>query len=311
MRLRRAGVAATLVAVLLACGPVLRVRAAGCTAIDYQAGLAVANAALQALPADVVTARSEINGLLAADPSRGVALQPVVDDLSAVPPEVADARTRLAAMSATLAYAPHSACNYDGAAARNTLHHVYASPAFSHLDDSNANSIVGAILSFLAGLLNGATAALGGVPGILLAIAVLGAGALVAWRRWHGSAASRGARVDEPLAAGDDPDAEWRAAERAAAAGDHREAIRRAFRSALIEVALRSRVHLDAAWTTRELLARCDAGGDVLVALAAAASLFERAWYGGRAVAAADWILAAERCATVRLLARRDGVAHA
>ena len=112
-------------------------------------------------------------------------------------------------------------------------------------------------------------------------------------------------------AAGDDPDAEWRAAERAAAAGDHREAIRRAFRSALIEVALRGRVHLDAAWTTRELLARCDADGDVLVALAAAASLFERAWYGGRAVTAADWDLAAERCAAVRRLARRQGVARA
>lgn len=310
MRLRRTGVAGALVAVLLAAGPALRARAASCPAIDYQAGLAAASAALQAVPPDIATARSDVSALLAADTSRSVALQPVVDDLAALPPDEQDAHIRLAAMSATLAYAPNSTCNYDGTAARNTLHGVYASPGFSHLDDSTNNSIVDTILNFLAGLFKGAAAALGPL-GILLALAVLGLGALLAWRRWHGAAASRGARVDEPAAAGDDPDTEWRAAERAAAAADYREAIRRAFRSALIEVALRSRMHLDAAWTTREVLARCDADGDVLVALAAAASLFERAWYGGRPVVAADWNLAAERCVIVRRLVQRERAARA
>jgi hypothetical protein len=310
MRLSRGRAAAALLAASLLCVGTTPARAAGCSALEYQATLAAAAAALQAAPADVATARRDVSALLDADPSRGAALRPVVDDLSATPALLDDAGTRLEAMSATLAYPAHSTCNDDGAAARSSLHGVYASPAFNHLDDSNQNGIVDAILNFLANVFGRAAGALG-PGGIVLVLVVLGLAAVVAWRRWRASAARAGARVDEPAAVGDDPDVEWRAAERAAAAGDHREAIRRAFRSALIDIALRGRVHLDSAWTTRELLARCDADGDVLIALAAAAALFERAWYGGRAVTAADWDLAAERCATVRRLARLHGVARA
>jgi hypothetical protein len=307
---RRTGVAAAALTVLVLRSAAMPVRAAGCTALEYQSRLAAAAAALEAVPAGVATARSDVTDLLNADPTRGIALQPVVDDLSASPPKTNDARMRLDAMSGALAYPPNSTCNYDGAPARSTLHDVYASPAFSHLDDSNQNGIVAAILKFLADLFRAIAGSLGS-GGILLVVVVLALAALLAWRRWHASAATRGARIDEPSAVGDDSDAEWRAAEGAAAAGDHREAIRRAFRSALIEVALHGRVHLDAAWTTRELLARCDADGDVLAALAAAASLFEHAWYGGRLVTALDWDLAAERCASVRRLARRQGAARA
>jgi hypothetical protein len=310
MRLSRGCVAAALLAVSVLCARPTPARAAPCGALEYQATLAAAAAALQTVPPDVVTARRDVSALLDADPSRGTALRPVVDDLAATPALLDDAGTRLQAMSATLAYPAHSTCNEDGAAARNTLHGVYASPALSHLDDSNHNGIVDAILNFLANVFGRAAGALG-PGGIVLVLVVLGLAAVLAWRRWRGSAAHAGARVDEPAAVGDDPDVEWRAAERAAVAGDHREAIRRAFRSALIDVALRGNVHLDAAWTTRELLARCDADGDVLIALAAAAALFERAWYGGRAVTAADWELAAERCATVRRLAHLHGVARA
>jgi hypothetical protein len=91
--------------------------------------------------------------------------------------------------------------------------------------------------------------------------------------------------------------------------GDHREAVRRAFRSALLEVAVRGRVRIDAAWTTRELLERCHADGDVLVALASAAAVFDRAWYSGTPVTEADWTLAAERCATLRRLVGHARVA--
>ena len=135
-----------------------------------------------------------------------------------------------------------------------------------------------------------------------MAIAVVGLAALIVWRRLRGSAALRGAAIEEPATSGDDPDAEWSAAQRAAAAGEYREAVRRAFRSALLEVAVRGRVHIDSTWTTRELLQRCHADGDVLVALAAAAALFERAWYSGNPVTEADWTLAAERCGTLRRL---------
>jgi uncharacterized protein DUF4129 len=306
-----AGVAAAMITVPLVCCSAMSVRAAGCPALDYQAGLAAVAVALETTPADVVTARNQVAGLLGADPSRSIALQPVLSDLSTAPPQLDDARMRLEAMSATLAYPAHSTCNYDGAPARNTLHDVYASSDFKHLDDSSQTSFIDAILNFLANVFGRAAGSLGVAGGLAVALAVLGLAALLAWRRWHGSAAARGAGIDDLPIAGDDPDAEWRAAERAAAGGDHREAIRRAFRSALIEVALRGRVRLDAAWTTRELLARCDADGDVLVALVAAAALFERAWYGGRAVTAAEWDLAAERCATVRRLARRHDVVRA
>ncbi len=70
---------------------------------------------------------------------------------------------------------------------------------------------------------------------------------------------------------------------------------------------MRGRVHIDAAWTTRELLQRIDAGGDVLMALAAAGALFERAWYSDAAVTREDWERAEERCSSVRRLARSRG----
>ncbi len=68
-------------------------------------------------------------------------------------------------------------------------------------------------------------------------------------------------------------------------------------------------MRIDAAWTTRELLARIDASGDVLVALAAAAAVFERAWYSGVAVTRDDWLSGRGRCAAVRRLARQAGPA--
>ena len=282
--------------------------AAGCTALDYQSSLAAAAAALRTAPRDFTTARQDVAALLAAAPARSLALQPVLDDLTTAPPLLDDARTRLDAMSATLAYPPNSTCNEDPAAARAALHGVYASPAFAHLDDSVQPGILQSILDFLSTVFSRAAGALGPAGALLITAAAVALTGLLAWRRWHGSAATRGAHAGEPALAGDDPDAEWRAAKAAAARGDHREAVRRAFRSALITVALRGRVRIDAAWTTRELLARCEAGGDILAALAGAAALFDRAWYSGTTVSAADWQLAAERCAAVRRLARQARV---
>ena len=212
-------------------------------------------------------------------------------------------------MSATLAYPRGSVCNENAAAARGALREVYAAPDFRHLDEPARQNPLAGIFDAIGNLLSRGAGALGPVGAVLLAAAVLGVALALAWRRWHGSAALRGASVEEPATPGDDPDAEWRAAERAAAAGDFREAVRRAFRSALVEVAVRGNARLDAAWTTRELLGRIDAAGDVLVALAAAAAVFERAWYSGVAVTGDDWTHAAERCAAVRRLARRAGAA--
>jgi hypothetical protein len=284
-------------------------RAAGCPALDYQAGLAAANSDLQRKPAGVAGALQRVTALLVADRASAVALQPVVDDLSTSPPRLDDARLRLSSMSATLAYPPGSVCDENADAARSALHSVYASPDFRHLDDASQTGLLAGILNFLRDLFGSVAGALGRLGTALLALAVVGAALALAWRRWHGSAALPGARYDEPEGTGDDPDVEWAAARRSAGFGEYREAIRRAFRSALLEGAVRGRLHIDATWTTRELLQRSQADGDVLVALAAAAALFDHAWYGGAAVTHDDWIAAEERCAVVRSVARRAGVA--
>jgi len=307
MRARLLCVTACLLAAAVSVGAT-PAEAAGCAALDYQSGLAAAATALQQTRPDTAGAEREVSGLLSANPGSKVALQPVLDDLSASPPLVADAQLRLTSMSATLAYPQGSVCNENADAARAKLHSVYASPDFRHLDDSTQPGLLNSLLNFIGDLLRGVTGALGPAGMLALAIAVLGLAMFLAWRRWQGAAALPGARLDEPSETGDDPEVEWAAAQRAAAAGAYREAVRRAFRSALLEVAVRGHLHIDSAWTTRELLQRCHADGEVLAALAAAAALFERAWYAGVAVTADDWARAEERCATVRRLARRAGV---
>ncbi len=282
--------------------------AASCAAIDYQAGLTAAAAALRAAPADVAAARREVTALLSAGPDSRVALQPVVSDLSMTPPGVDDALLRLSSMSATLAYPHGSVCNENADAARSALRGVYASPDFSHLDETSQPGLLTTIVNAITSLLSRGAGALGPVGAVLLGAVVLAVALALVWRRWRGGAALRVAGIEEPAALGDDPEAEWRMAARAAAAGEYREAVRRAFRSALLDVAIAGQVRIDAAWTTRELLQRIDAGGDILIALAAAASVFERAWYSGTAVTPEDWAVAEERCATVRRLARNAAV---
>ncbi len=302
--------AAAMLAAILAVGATTSVTAAGaCPAIDYQAGLAAAAAALEEGPPDIGAAQRTVVALEARDAGSAIALQPVLDDLAAVPANVRDARVRLASMSSVLAYPRGSVCEENGSAARSVLRTVYGSPDFRQLDQVGSTSLLASILNAIANLLSRGAGALGPAGAVLLAAAVLAVALSLAWRRWRGAAAVRDARVAEPATIGDDPDDEWRAAEHAAAAGEFREAVRRGFRSALLEVALRGRVRLDAAWTTRELLQRIDATGEVLAALAACAGSFERAWYSGGEVTSGDWSVARQRCEMVRRMARRAGAA--
>lgn len=305
-----AGVATAVgIALLLAGAP--RADAAVCPALDYQAKLATAAADLHRTPPDLAAAATAVTGLEHAQPGATGLLQPISDDLAAAPPDVADAQLRLDTLSTTLVHPSGSTCTGDTGAARGALHDVYAGPAFRNLDASNQSSFLDAVRSFFSRLVSAAAGALGPLGSALLAVAVVGLALLLVWRRWLGSAPLRGAAAGgDDAIQGDDPDAEWRRAVAAAAAGDHREAVRRAFRSMLIEVALRGQVHVEPAWTTRELLEHCRADGAVLAAMAPAAAVFEQAWYGAAKVTPSEWELAAERCMAVRVLARTTGVAQ-
>jgi hypothetical protein len=153
--------------------------------------------------------------------------------------------------------------------------------------------------------------ALGAVPTAILAALVLGAiiAFVVLRLRAAGTRAPRGAPLAEPAPQSLDADGEWRQAEEAARRGDHRQAVRHAFRSALLAAAQRGRLQVNATWTTGELLARARGDADLLALLAPAAASFDHAWYSGRPVTRQDWEVARERCDAVRHLAgRRSGV---
>lgn len=298
---------AVLGAAALLCAIPVSAAADSCPASQYVTDLSSASAALRQTPAGLEAAAATLRSDLASDSRLHEALDPIIKDLSSTPADPTDAQQRLDALLAVLS-GPSAACNVDTSTAQHDLHDVYSAPAFRHLDDKpDTNpSWVETVRQWISDLLTRAGNTLGpwGTAALVTAVVVVIV-ALIIWR-WRKSAPGRAARVrdtDEP-AASDDPDVEWRAAEQAAARGDHREAIRRAFRSALLAIAVRGRMPVDAAWTTRELLQRSRADADLLTVLAPAAAAFDHAWYSGVAVTAEDWALARDRCAAIRRLAR-------
>jgi len=282
------------------------VAATDCVALRYISGIDAAAAALNAKPPDTGAALARIIAAQQdAAPDAGV-LTPVIDDLNSTPPDVDDARTRLQSLAGVLAVPPGSTCNVDSSAARQTLRDVYASPVFANLDQSTQPSLFSRILDFLGGVIDTIRRTLGTGGSLLLAAAVLAAGLALAALRLRRGLGSRPAHLrDEPAGDSDDPDVEWKAATTAAARRDYREAIRRAFRSALLDIALRSTVRVDPAWTTRELLGSFAADGDLLAALAPAAGAFDYAWYSGNAIGSDLWVQAKARCEVLRTMARR------
>jgi Domain of unknown function (DUF4129) len=184
------------------------------------------------------------------------------------------------------------------------LHSVYSSPTLSHLDDVKNNdffqSIGNAVISFFNRLFGGAGSAVGLV--VFLVIVALLAG-LVVSKVFSGSASRKGFGLPEPPSSAD-PAVEWDAALAAAERGDYREAVRQAFRSALLSVALKGRMMVDPAWTNRELLQRANADADLLAALAPAAHIFEISWYSGQPTTEAMWQTQRERCQAIIALSR-------
>jgi hypothetical protein len=58
------------------------------------------------------------------------------------------------------------------------------------------------------------------------------------------------------------------------------------------------------------MLATLSTDADLLAVVAPAAASFDKAWYGGGPVDAADWDLARSRCEAVRRVARRAAATH-
>ena len=204
------------------------------------------------------------------------------------------------ASSAGAAPAPGAASD-----AQQRLADVYARPPLDRLDRPPPHTPLDDLLARIGDLFSRlASGVPGGLPiGIAAAVALA---LLVVWLLRRVSAGRRIAVTEAETADTTlDAEAEWDAALAAADRGDLREAVRRAFRSALLAVAVAGRLDVDAAWTTRELLAHTAADADLLAALAPAAAAFDVAWYSGRRVGEEDWKAQRARCEAVRALARR------
>ncbi len=301
-------VGAALTAVVASASPV---RAASpCVTLQYLMLLSGADNALTAVPAQPAAALADITQAEALAPSSSADLSPIVASLSSSPPDIAGGKQRLDLIVQTLALPAGSVCHIDSQQAENDLQQVYKSSVFADLDQNQPPSIFSRIGAVINWILTHLFELLGSGGSIALGVIVLGGLLAFVIYRLRGVAGSRRATsAEEPASLGSDPDHEWQLALTAAQRGDYREAIRRAFRAALLEVADR-RAHLDRAWTTREMLATLSTDADLLAVVAPAAASFDKAWYGGGSVDAADWDLARSRCEAVRRVARRASATH-
>jgi hypothetical protein len=310
-RLLAGGVIATALMTVVASGSAHVTAATTCLTTTYIGLIDRADAALAPPAPDPVAALTMLTQAEDLVPSTSPVLGAIIAELTSTPPDVARSRQDLDLLTRTLALPAGSACDVDSQAAQNALHNVYASSVFADLDQKPTPSFfqqIGAainwVLSHLYGLLgNGGSILLG----LLVAAAIV---AFVLYRVRGVSGGRRAAARAEPATPGDDPDEEWRQALAAAQQGNYREAIRRAFRSALLDVTGR-RARIDRAWTTREMLATLAGDADLLAAVAPAAAAFDKAWYAAEPVVAADWDVARARCESVRRVARAAAKAPA
>lgn len=276
-----------------------------CVTITYMTLLDHAAAALSEVPPQPVAALTAITQAVDLVPSADGDLAPVIGELTATPPDVTAGRQRIELLATTLALPAGSACNVNSQDSENVLHQVYSSPVFADLDQNQPPSVFARIGAAINWVLSHLFGLLGSGGSILLGLLVLALIAgFVAYRLRGVVGGRRAPRPEEPATAGNDPDDEWKLALAAAQRGDYREAVRRAFRSALLDMGER-RVHVERAWTTREMLASLSMHAELLAAVAPAAAAFDEAWYGNRPVSVADWDIARTRCEAVRLVARR------
>ena len=281
------------------------VQAAGtCVTVTYISLLGQADTALSANPPQPVAALTAVTEAQDLVRSAAPDLAPVIRDLTASPPDITDSRSQVHLLATTLVLPPGSACDVDVQAAQNALHQVYSSPVFADLDQNQQESIferIGAVINWILSHLFGLFGSAGSIVLGLVILAIIAAFVIYRLRGVAGGRRAEG--VGEPATVGDDSAQEWKLAMVAAERGEYREAIRRAFRSALLDVGDR-RAHLNRAWTTREMLTSLSADADLLAVIAPAADSFDTAWYGKATVDAAAWDVARARCEAVRRVAR-------
>lgn len=241
--------------------------------------------------------------------SAQTALQPVVDDLAGASPNVSDAETRLDAAIHILSLPAGMNCGADFSGARDALNEVYQSPAFAGLDQSrqqpppgqsqNQDDPISRLIRALGPQLSIGIGAL--ILGLILAFAI--------WRlRLLSAAKSATVADDEETLASSTSDDEWKKALQAASEKNFREAVRRAFRGALLAVAESGRMQIAPSWTSRELLQQLRENPELSGELAPASAAFDHAWYSGETVTETEWTAARGHCEKVRSLARRNAM---
>jgi hypothetical protein len=241
---------------------------------------------------------------LGTEDGAGPALAPVITELEAG--QLPAAEARLQAMSAALRPASGSGCAAaETGAARQALSGVYRSPAFAGLDQTSSASWLQQLVDAVGNFLSRAVGSVGRVA--LLTITAVIVAAVLGFAAWRLRQVTASGREPSPVGTaapdGLNPDAEWARAVSAAERGEFREAVRRAFRSALLSLSLRGRLTVQPAWTSSELIAHARGDPELVDRLAPAAGGFDRAWYSGAAVGRADWETIREDCQAVRRLA--------
>jgi hypothetical protein len=304
----RRGAGAGLAVFLLLSVVGARPAAAACAG-DYIGALRQVAAELKggASPAE---AAEQLRGIALRD-AAAPALDPIILGLEGG--DAVTAERQLESLASTLEPRGTDCASPYDAGAKKKLAGVYRSPAFANLDHPPPPNWVQQIVDAIGAFLQGLSGRLGEPLTLALGLGLLSLlAALTAWRlgKVMGFRRQPEAGPDRLEPAGVDPDAEWGRALGAATSGDFREAVRRAFRSALLSLSGRGRLAVDPAWTTAELLERAGGDPELLPPLAAAAGGFDIAWYSGRPVTGAEWEAIRGHCRALRVMAGDRGAAR-
>ena len=276
--------------------------ASGCSA-DYVAQLRQVRTEI-GTGSSVPAAEQQLQALASADGATA-ALDPIISDLQSG--DIAGAERLLGTEVATLQTPGASGCGTETSHERQALSGVYHSPTFANLDQPPSPDWAQQLLDDIASFLGRVVGTLGPLGTILLAALVLAVVvAIAAWRVRQVIASGPDPTVDPgTVPAGSDAEVEWAGALAASERGDFREAVRRAFRSALASLVQRGRLPVQPAWTTPELLAHARGDAELSARLGPAAAGFDRAWYSEAPVDADRWEELRGECQAIRALSGR------